>query len=329
MTYNETEGIAPAPSSAPLSGWTPETVRYLLAGGATNANAKLIITTLTLSDYQSAPDDLLRESGLARYELVEDQMSADVSGLLLGTDEYPAALAQLRTAPVLLFVRGNPEALAAGIGIVGTRAITALGRATVPAAVAAAAELSVPIHSGLALGVDALAHQLALDSGLLTCAVLSTHPTNPSPSVNVKLADDILEAGGVIVSEHRSNVVQPVGPNLMSRNRIIAGLSSVVVPAEAGIPSGTLYTVAAALEHNRPLVVPLPKSGARDWPGAKGLLALTGHATLVAKDLHVTKACWAAIEERGWVANASPESPEELMRTVCLAHWLSPVVTPV
>jgi DNA processing protein len=322
--------IAEAPTASPanrtpLAGWTAETVRLLLCGGAPNARAKHIITSLSFDDYFKANDEELRERGLSRYELGSDELSEDVTALLLGTPEYPAALSLLRTAPVLLFVRGNLAALTVGVGIVGTRAISALGRATVPAAVAAAVRLKVPVHSGLALGVDALAHQLALDAGLLTCAVLATHPTNPSPSANVALATSILEHGGALVSEQRSDVTTPAGPNLMARNRVIAGLSSVVVPAEAGLPSGTLYTVAAALENDRPLVVPVPKNAARKWPGARGLLALTGNAPLTAKDLHVTKDCWAEVERRGWVANAAPESPEALTEMICLAHWFSPV----
>jgi DNA protecting protein DprA len=313
--------------SAPKPGWTPGLVQSLLTGGLTNAQTKRVIALLTPTEYAQASDSTISSLGVARAELSEISFGPDITARVFATPAYPRALAEISSAPVLLFIRGSYTELALGIAVVGTRQITSIGRSTVPPTIRAAGELGVPVYSGLALGVDALAHTLALDAGLTTVAVLSTHPSHPTPAPNVALAERILENGGSVISEQLPSVMSPLARNLMARNRIIAALSSVTIPAEASLRSGTMGAIGATLSAHRALVVPVPKTSLWDTPGAQALLALTGHRPLGAQDLHISKACYSELLEAGFFANAAPTSGPELVEMIKLAHWFSPLLT--
>ena len=319
-----TKHLIPQPSKAspPNEGWTPEIVVSLLNAGCPNKTVKELITSVSFSDYESssASDLGLKE----KYGLEALPLSPEVTPLLLGTPSYPAALSYVSSAPAVLFLRGNPEALALGVAVVGTRAPSSIAKKTVPPAVYAARLFGVPVHSGLALGVDAMAHREALDRGVLTTAVLATHPTFPSPGENIALANEILANNGAIVSEQLPSVTSRHPSALVARNRIIAGLSAVIIPAEAGLRSGTMGTVASAFELNRPVVVPVPSSHDADLPGAKGLLALAGLGDLGAAGLRLNEAKMDELRARPYAATALASTQTELVNLVRLAYGFSP-----
>lgn len=172
----------------------------------------------------------------------------------LAGDGYPPLLREIYDPPVLLFYRGalppGGQRLAA---VVGTRRPS-------PAAAAAAYSLGrefgsfgVPVVSGLALGIDALAHRGNIEAGAPAVAVLGSGPDQVYPVANRDLARRILSGGGALVSEY------PPGTgvrkwNFPARNRIISGLSRVVVIVEAPETSGALITASFALEQGRDLV---------------------------------------------------------------------------
>jgi DNA protecting protein DprA len=302
-------------------GWTADVVACLV-GTVPNAKLKQLIATLSYEEYLN--DDALSAFGLARPTLSPLPQASDdypVVPVLLGTEYYPAPIAALPSAPAVLFVRGNLDALRLGVAVVGTREASAIAAATVPPAVAGAQVLGVPVISGLARGVDALAHEEALKQGLLTVAVLSTYPYYVTPAQNQGLSSRILDAGGAVMSESRATAPSP--GLLHARNRLIAGLSSVLVPAEASLGSGTMTAVAAALEAERAVVVPVPRSSARDLPGAQALLALTGRIPLARTDLKVTNKTWERLSAQDYVANAAAETRQELTDLVVLAHRFS------
>ncbi|MBI4457819.1 DNA-protecting protein DprA [Candidatus Uhrbacteria bacterium] len=178
---------------------------------------------------------------------------------------YPELLARIPDAPERLYVRGAVAALfgAPAIAIVGTRAMTRYGESVTKMLVHPLAAAGAVIVSGLALGIDAVAHQAALDAGGITVAVLGSGVDKDSvgPRLNANLAERIIKSGGALVSEY------PPGTggqayHFPQRNRIIAGLSRATIVIEAPEKSGALITAKQALEYNREvLAVPGPITG--------------------------------------------------------------------
>ncbi|MFV8782881.1 DNA-processing protein DprA [Microbulbifer sp. SA54] len=167
------------------------------------------------------------------------------------SDGYPALLKEIHRPPPLLYVRGSVDALALPqIAVVGGRRASQAGLDNAHAFSADLAAAGFAVTSGLALGVDAAAHAGALKVAGNTIAVLGTGVDRLYPRRNGKLAAEILQAGGAIVSELPLGTAPEAG-NFPRRNRIISGLSLGVLLVEAAVRSGSLITARLALEQNR------------------------------------------------------------------------------
>jgi DNA processing protein len=175
---------------------------------------------------------------------------------LIQTDEkYPRLLNQIDSAPLVLYVRGDPELLYQTedkkyIAVVGTRKITEYGRQVTETLTDALAASGCVIVSGLAMGVDAVAHAATLRVKGKTIAVLGCGVDCCTPRENQRLYDQIIEDGGAIVSEAPLGHTSFVG-SFPARNRIIAGLSEGVLVTEGAEDSGSLITANDALKNNR------------------------------------------------------------------------------
>ncbi len=171
-----------------------------------------------------------------------------------GDSAYPALLAEIPAPPPVLYTLGSlrPED-ATAVGIVGTRRMTAYGREMAKLLGNDLAAVGVTIVSGLARGVDGIAHEAALDVGGRTIAVLGSGVRNIYPPEHRKLAARIAESG-VILSDFHPDA-QPDGPNFPARNRIISGLSLGVIVVEAPERSGALITVDFAADQGRDVFV--------------------------------------------------------------------------
>lgn len=163
---------------------------------------------------------------------------------------YPERLRQIPQSPPVLVVRGaaGPE-FAEAVAVVGTRSVTPYGRQATETFCAALAELGVAIISGLARGVDAIAHRAAVERGAPTAAVLAGGIDQVYPRENAGLAERIAEVG-CLVSEY------PLGTPARRdyfprRNRILSGLARAVLVVEAGEGSGALHTANWAFEQGR------------------------------------------------------------------------------
>jgi DNA processing protein len=182
----------------------------------------------------------------------EAQRLADsAAGLLTLADAaFPALLRPLEGAPALLYVRGTlqPEDEAA-VAVVGNRQITPYGRQVTHHFVSDLAVHHITIVSGLARGVDALAHTIALERGTRTIAVLGCGVDQIYPPEHRALAGEITRAGA-LVSEFPLGTLPDAG-NFPLRNRVISGLSLGTLIIEAGPTSGALITAQRALEQNR------------------------------------------------------------------------------
>lgn len=166
---------------------------------------------------------------------------------------YPDSLRQIHSAPNELFVLGElPKA--PYVAIVGTRRMSSYGKQVTYQLASELAAAGIVIVSGLAYGLDAVAHQAALDSGGKTIAVLAGNVIDPYPAGHRSLARDILRKGGALVSEHESNDKMHKS-RFATRNRIISGLSQAVIITEAPEGSGALLTANYALQQDRLVMV--------------------------------------------------------------------------
>ncbi|MFI0398332.1 MAG: DNA-processing protein DprA [Thiolinea sp.] len=163
---------------------------------------------------------------------------------------YPKQLRDVKAAPPVLFVAGNPELLnEPQLAMVGSRTPTHYGKDNAQAFAQYLAKHGITVTSGLALGIDAVSHQGALDAGGHTIAVIATGLDIMYPAKNRSLAEHIVEQG-VIVSEFPIGV-KPQAQNFPRRNRIISGLSLGTLVVEAALQSGSLVTAQHALEQGR------------------------------------------------------------------------------
>ena len=165
--------------------------------------------------------------------------------------QFPALLAQTHAAPTLLYVRGNADCLhLPQIALVGSRNASASGLELAREFASALAQHGLAITSGLALGIDGAAHAGALQTNGKTLAVIATGIDDIYPQRHKKLATDIVEAGGAILTEFAPQTA-PTAQNFPRRNRIISGLSIGTLVIEASLQSGSLITARYAMEQGR------------------------------------------------------------------------------
>ena len=136
------------------------------------------------------------------------------------------------------------------LAIVGSRKVSAYGTTATLRLAGEAARQGITVVSGLALGVDGLAHRATVDAGGKTIAVMAGGLSNISPATNRQLAEDILRSGGAIVTEYELEA-QPFKMSFVARDRLISGLSDAVLITEAAVKSGSLHTANFALEQGR------------------------------------------------------------------------------
>jgi DNA processing protein len=183
----------------------------------------------------------------------------DGRALRRGDRDYPEDLERLTDPPALLHVAGLWP-LAAGVAIVGSRAATPAGRRMAADLAAAVAACGLPVLSGLARGIDAAAHEGALEAGGPTVAVLGSGLDRIYPPEHAPLARRIAERGAVLTEYAPGTPPRP--GHFPRRNRLLAALARVVVVVEAGERSGALITARLALDLGRDvLAVP-------GWPEA-------------------------------------------------------------
>ncbi|MFA4830580.1 MAG: DNA-processing protein DprA [Patescibacteria group bacterium] len=166
--------------------------------------------------------------------------------------EYPANLKQIYDPPFCLFVRGELKKDDFCLAVVGTRKFSRYGRQITEEIVAELARAGITIISGLALGIDGIAHETALQAGGNTVAVLGSgiNRSHVYPSAHRRLAEKIIQAGGAVISEYPPGGL-PSKFTFPRRNRIIAGMSLGTLVTEAGEASGALITAQCSLDNNR------------------------------------------------------------------------------
>jgi DNA processing protein len=213
---------------------------------------------LSLTELESlnfpAPSAQFLFSGKARIEAEQElHRLREQHGMILTYEDadYPERLREIFDPPPVLWALGDVRLLARpAIAIVGTRHPTPYGTGMAEVLARDLASRRLVVLSGMARGIDTAAHRGALASGGSTVAVWGTGVDVIYPKENKTLAENILVAGGAIVSEYRLGTF-PAPQNFPKRNRILSGMSIGVLVVEAGENSGTRVTARCALEQDR------------------------------------------------------------------------------
>ena len=215
------------------------------------------ICRLLLHNEQPGLSDLIarkeKDKDLIRkIQLEFNSIKEDYIGLL--DDEYPDLLRTIYDPPLFLFYRGNINLLQNKdiLTIVGSRTLTTYHKASTEKLIANFTDTNLCIASGLALGIDSVSHQAALDNDLPTIAVLGSGLDESViyPQTNIKLAKDIIKKDGLLLSEYPM-LSQPRLHHFPRRNRILAGLSPATVVISGALKSGTLITAQVAIDEGR------------------------------------------------------------------------------
>jgi DNA processing protein len=243
IALNMTPGIGPRVAAMLLE-------RFGAAEAVFNASrAELEGVRLRPETIESIMARDLLETAAAEIERVRS-LGGDV--LILDDGTYPALLREIFDPPITLYVKGEWEECldAPCVAVVGSRRCSTYGQNTALMLARDLAERGVTIISGLARGIDAAAHRGALEASGRTVAVMGTGLDQVYPRDHQKLADEILNQGGAIVSEFPLGT-PPAPQNFPYRNRVISGLSLGVLLVEAAENSGSLITARMAMEQNR------------------------------------------------------------------------------
>ena len=212
---------------------------------------------------------------------IMDQTAKKGSKLISIEDKhYPPLLREIYDPPILLWFKGDEEVLSSdGIAVIGTRRVGKYGSGQAKEWSRAIVHEGFTVNSGLAYGVDSLAHREALQSGGKTIAVLGSGVDVIYPSKNKPLVSEMIEKGSVIISEYPPGT-QPDAMNFPGRNRIVSGMSHGVLVIESGVKGGSMITARSALDQNREVfVIPHPL-GSKFGEGCNYLIR-TGQGKLV------------------------------------------------
>lgn len=223
--------------------------------------ARISVQNLPLKTVPVTLRELLSKGEFAvERSAIEDDLETwaeqEVTVIHIGSAQYPNHLLEVENPPPFLFCKGDVSLLqhTLAIAVVGTRKNTSKGAKITTKTVEAFKERGFVIVSGLALGIDSIAHRAALDFGAPTIAVL-VDLSKISPSTNRGLAEEILQQGGLLVAENPPGT-PTIAAFFAKRDRIQAGLSTAVFAIETSKDGGTMHAVKAAEKMKRPVFVP-------------------------------------------------------------------------
>ena len=203
----------------------------------------------------------------------------------IAISSFTSVLTTIHSPPKQLYCAGVlPKTRVPTVAIVGSRKPTPYGIEVTQKLAADLARNGVVIVSGLATGIDSIAHKAALEVGGVTIAIVANGLHKIYPASNLGLAREIIAKGGAIISEYEEGF-EPRGYHFLARNRLVSGIADAVIVTEAAERSGSLSTVAHAYEQNKEVfAVPGPITSLMS-AGPNRVLQQGAHVVLEARDV--------------------------------------------
>ncbi len=222
---------------------------------------------------------------LAAFDKLADELAKrEIHWITYLDAEYPTRLNELFDKPILLFAKGNVSALNAdSIAVVGTRRPTRYGSRVAQEFAGEFAKAGLCVISGLARGVDGIAHKACIDCSGTTIAVFASGLDIVYPAEHRGLADNILANGGTLVSEYPVGT-KPLQYHFPERNRIVSGLARAVFLPQAAKKSGSLITMRLAIEQGRDIFAVPSNVYDEESAGNNELLREMPHALVISPE---------------------------------------------
>ncbi len=261
------------------------------------------------------------KKNISEEKIQSDLERYGIHCVLRDDHDYPPLLKHISDPPLCLFVRGNLSNIAFPLGVVGTRKITPYGKIVTERLIEPLVHTGITIVSGLALGIDGLAHNLTLKAKGRTIAVLGGGVDTGTlhPSAHEKLAEKIIEHGGAIISEYPPGTV-PFVYSFPKRNRIIAGMTLGTLVIEAGEKSGSLITAQCALDYNREVFAVPQNITSESSLGTNHLIKMGAKVVTQAEDILEVIQGTQKIPSVSIEKILVPQSPEEQKLLVWISH---------
>ena len=215
-------------------------------------------------------------------EMIDEYREDHIQVIALGDRAYPQKLRDTVDPPLVVYIRGNLDALhqARSVAIIGTRTPTENGMSQASEISEMLSRQGVVVVSGLAKGIDTAAHLGSIRAMSPGISVFGTDLRTVYPKENQQLARDLLDQDGVVISEIGPGEASGRGA-FVRRDRIQAGLSDVIIPIQSDIDGGTMHTVKFGIDYGRRVFVPVPSDQDMAANSVRGTQALIedGNAT--------------------------------------------------
>lgn len=249
--------------------------RFATLGEVRDASPQQLARSLSKFATGETWEDRVWERAYSRTRRIIEKAHQHSVRVLAASDQgYPSWLREIPDRPPVIYVKGTLPVGRRFVACIGTREPSLFGDRVTRRIALLLAERGWSIVSGLALGVDAVAHEAALAAHGHTVAVLANGLESVYPKRNASLAARILDSGGAWLSE--SSFGTPAIPhNLIRRDRLQSGMSAGTIVMQTGLRGGSMHTVRFTLLQGRKLFAPVPRGRHAEEEKSKGVLALT------------------------------------------------------
>lgn len=264
--------------------------------------------------------ELIKNRNLNFIEkVIKNYDELGIKVVTIRSEAYPELLKEIYSSPILLYCKGDISLLKTEcLGVVGTRRATKYGKDMGSKFVKDIASEKITIVSGLAEGIDTVAHKSTLEVGGKTIAILGGGLLNIYPTSNIKLAEEIVEKGGLLVSEYKPN--EPaINYHFPVRNRIIAGLTKAVLIVEATEKSGSMHTKNYAIDFGREVFAMPARINDIYSAGCNKCIA-SGQARMVISPSEIVEFFGGSMKERKQENTIQLTMEEQLIYDTLLGH---------